>query len=330
MEKKMNFNRSEYLNLEICFEEKQSSTIYLVTLGVMGSVALYFLTSLIVSLKRSPTVGSHPENKSCCNLQYTTILRTLLLVVILSISVRLALDITQQGLGESGYRYFAPFYVSKAVLSTIINACVYAFLWLRQWLLYAQPILREVKTTTFKVFNIALLVLVTSLVGVGPALELRYVSLELSEEGCMYARAQNWGIATAIYTAFAVTYELILLGFFIYPMKRARSVRSKPEKYDVLPIVKRSLVSALVCFFNEILFTVIHNVIERPVMLHSVTPDIKYLVYYVCLVCSYNDWMQKFCLPCAVKVHPGGHGSRGETVTKCSTDLDVKTKGEGD
>lgn len=135
------------------------------------------------------------------------------------------------------------------------------------------------------------------------ALLVRYVHLQLAEDGCMYVRTKKWAIALAIYTGFSIAYEIVLLGFFIYPMKRAHAQRASEAKYAVLPIIKRSLLSAIACFLNGILFTFIHNFIERPLMLDTISTDLKHMVYYVSLVASYNDWLRKVCLPCAINVY---------------------------
>ncbi|XP_039271249.1 uncharacterized protein LOC120345770 [Styela clava] len=313
-------NYSEfYLNQEVCDEERWATQIYIGILAGMLVVAFYFLISLAVALCRSRK-GPTDAN---CTVQYATVLRGLLVVVIVTINLRLIIDILQLGLGKNGFGSFAAIFISKSALTTLGTACVYAFLWLRQWVLYDQPILKKVKTTTFKIFNILVLILTVTLAAMGPVLEARYVQMELTEDGCMLVRASRWGVALGIYTGFSLAYQLILLGFFIYPVKQTHSHISDEPKSKIAPIVKRCTLAAAACVFNEIVFIAVHNLIERPVMLNTVTMDLKLIVYYICMVASYNDWKVKILLFVS-------HPERIHSLSRVGTDFRSKLSSAGD
>lgn len=121
--------------------------------------------------------------------------------------------------------------------------------------------------------------------------------LDLAEDGCMLVLAKKWGMAILIYTVIAISYEGVLLGFFMYPLRK-----SQKDHHALLPIVKRCALSAMACFVNEIAFTCVHVFIERPLMLNTVTTNLKHIVYYLSLVASYNDWLKKMCVTCDSRV----------------------------
>lgn len=161
-------NWSLYLDEGICQQEKQSIPLYIAVLSVMELIAFYFMISLCYAVYRLASSSGSPENKSGSYDRYKRTLHILLFGVILSINLRLVMNILQLSIGEILHDRFAAVFLSKAGFATITNLSVYAFLWTRQWILYNQPILREVKTNVFKTVNVLVLVLSVSLVAVGP------------------------------------------------------------------------------------------------------------------------------------------------------------------
>lgn len=158
-------NASIYLNEEICQLEKDSTGWYIMAVGIMEFLSLYLLFNLSCALYFKPTAQILQGSKAAL---YGKFLHGLLFVVIVTIVCRVTLDLLQLSLGKIAYRVFGIIFISKAAFSTISYGCVYTFLWLRQWILYGQPILRHVKTPVFKFFNILVLILTTSLVAVSP------------------------------------------------------------------------------------------------------------------------------------------------------------------
>lgn len=155
---------SDYLDEGVCHEEAEAAPVYLGVVASMFVVCMYFFVSLLLALKRVPV--SSPE--ASCTVRYASILRGLLVAVSVTVNFRLLLDIIQLTIGKDLHESFGVIFLSKAVLATLNSTCVYAFLWLRQWILYDQPTLKHIKTNTFKFFNIFVLVLVVSLVAAGP------------------------------------------------------------------------------------------------------------------------------------------------------------------
>ncbi|XP_039271292.1 uncharacterized protein LOC120345807 [Styela clava] len=295
-----------------CDEEDINRNAYIAILSAMESMSVLLMINFTLFLAYSRKRPGGPR------LHFSDVHRKVLhislLIMIGMINLRLIIEIINLALGRMFTDDENVVFIVKLLFGVICDSCLYTFLWLRQWTLYNQPMLQEQKTTKFKVVNVLVWIIGICLVGAMPGILIWYRGSREHEEGCLFEK-NGWGIAYVIHSLFSIVYEILLLGFFVYLVMRTRS---QSQKKAVPAIIKRSLGSALLCFACVVCFAFIHKLAIASATLNSVTTDLEYLIYYCCLVASYNDWKEKMLgklfIKSGYKNEPGSFSSKSRRV----------------
>lgn len=177
---------------------------------------------------------------------------------------------------------------------------MYVFLWIRQRLIYSNPIL-NINNMFFKFFSFS--VLIISVIGnvINVVIFAFYTKLDVSWEGICEFTDRGFLFENQFYflsTCFIVE-QLLLLVLFLYPLIREyyknKNVGSKINRSQIrlFSVIKRVFISALVCVVCDTVLALVAGVFHYHYSVMNFCFSSNLTINLLSLMCSFKSWKQE-------------------------------------
>ncbi|XP_077970609.1 uncharacterized protein LOC144425127 [Styela clava] len=183
-------------------------------------------------------------------------------------------------------------------LAAMCFACCYIMLWRRQRLLYAHKLMKYLASPVIKALSwVTLVILIISIIlncVFFVILGINYGTTERYK--CEFGESNKWyTIKWIVLASTTVTFQSILLVLFIYPLcdheKKMQIANVQRPAMPLQSLLRRVLVTAIICMFSDILMAVLSSVIIRPTgEIYSLAYTIDIAINIVSIICSFSDW----------------------------------------